>query len=110
MVKLACTVAVPPAARSGERRVGKGWGMGLLLGSWFSRIMVLVAAAVAVAWVFTTTVTVSEPPALSEVLLNDTLCGIRSGWFVTGAETVIAEELALSLVTLLCDRALSLST
>src|SRR3954465_945715 len=110
MVKLACTVAVPPAAIDGVDTDTCGSDMVLLLGSWFSRIMVLVAAAVAVPWFFTTTVTVSEPPALSEVLLNDTLCGIRSGWFVTGAETVIAEELALSLVTLLCDRALSLST
>jgi hypothetical protein len=51
----------------------------LLLGSWFSRIIVVVAAAVAVPCFFTTTVTVSEPPAVSELLLNDTLCEIRSG-------------------------------
>jgi hypothetical protein len=41
---------------------------------------VVVAAAVAVPWFFTTTVTVSDPPVLSELLLNDMLCGVRSGW------------------------------
>jgi hypothetical protein len=41
--------------------------------------MVVVAAALPVPWFFTVTVTVTEPPTVSEVLLNDTVCGIRSG-------------------------------
>ena len=64
---------MPPGAIDGVDSATCGSDVLLKLGLLFNRTIVVVAPAVAEPWFFTTTVTVSVPPAVSEPLLSDML-------------------------------------
>ena len=90
-VKVALTVVELPALMAGVATPCCSGSDGLLEeGLLFTRIMVVVAAALPVPWLATVTVTVTEPPTVTDVLLNEILVGVRSG--CVAAETVIAPE------------------
>jgi hypothetical protein len=104
-VNVALTVVELPALMAGVATPCCRLSDGLLeVGLVFTRIVVVVAPALPLPWLATVTVTVTEPPAVTEVLLKAMFVGVRSG--LEPAETAIAAEWAASLLMLLWLRTL----